>query len=128
MSQENVEVVRASMQAADRGDAETALSYYSETVVFHPLVAGPYHGRTGVAEQMLTWMEEFDDFWFTSEDFIDAGDRVVLLWRQGGVGKASGIRVENEGATVFSLEEGLINHAQVYTDRGKALEAAGLQE
>ena len=84
MSQENVEVVRASMHAADRGDAETALSYYSETVVFHPLVAGPYHGRAGVAEQMLTWMEEFDDFWFTSEDFIDAGDRVVLLWRQGG--------------------------------------------
>jgi ketosteroid isomerase-like protein len=128
MSEENVEVVRASMEAADRGDVESALSHYSESVVFHPLVAGPYHGRAGVVEQMLTWMEEFEDFWFDSEAFIDAGEQVVLLWRQGGVGKASGIRVENEGATVFSLADRLINHAQVYTDRAKALEAAGLPE
>jgi ketosteroid isomerase-like protein len=128
MSEENVKVVRASMEAADRGDADTALSYYSENVVFHPLVAGPYHGRTGVAEQMLTWMQEFDDFWFESEEFIDAGEQVVLLWRQGGVGRLSGVKVENVGGTIFSVEDGLIRHAQVYADRAQALAAAGLSQ
>jgi ketosteroid isomerase-like protein len=128
MSHENVEVVRASMDAFERGDAETALSYYSEDVVFHPLVAGPYHGHAGVTEQMLVWMEEFNDFWFESAEVLDAGDRVVLLWRQGGQGKASGVRVEQHGATVFSLRNGLISRAWVYLDRAKALEAAGLSE
>src|SRR4051794_20834983 len=128
MSEENVEVVRASMEAAERGEVELALSYYSESVVFQPLVAGPYHGRAGVAEQMLTWMQEFDDYWFDSEQYLDAGDRVVLLWRQGGVGKTSGIRVENEGGTVFNVENDLIQHAQVFAERAQALEAAGLSE
>ena len=126
MAPEDVEVVQASMEAAEAGDAETALSCYSEDVVFYPLVAGPYHGRAGVAEQMLTWMQEFDDYWFESQEFLDAGEQVVLLWRQGGVGKASGIRVENEGATVFSVENGLINHARAFAERAQALEAAGL--
>jgi ketosteroid isomerase-like protein len=128
MSQEDVEVVRASMDAFQRGDAETALSYYSEDVVFHPLVAGPYQGRAGVAEQMRVWMEEFNDFWFESEEVIDAGDKVVLLWRQGGEGKASGVRVEQDGATVFSLRDGLISRAWVHLDREEALEAAGLRD
>jgi ketosteroid isomerase-like protein len=128
MSQENVDVVRASMKAAEAGDVETALSSYSENVVFQPLVAGPYHGRAGVVDQMLTWMEEFDEFWFESEEFIEAGSQVVLLWRQGGVGRGSGAGVENEGATVYTLSNGLIEHARVYTDRAEALEAAGLSE
>jgi ketosteroid isomerase-like protein len=128
MSQENVEVVRASIEAFQRGEYETSLSYYSEDVVFHPLVAGPYHGRRGVVEQMAVWMEEFDNYWFEGEEFIDAGDKVVLFWRHGGDGKASGVPVAAEGGTVFSVERGRITHAWVYLDRAKALEAAGLRE
>jgi ketosteroid isomerase-like protein len=44
------------------------------------------------------------------------------------VGKASGIKVENEGATVFTVEDGQIAHARVYADRAEALKAAGLRE
>jgi ketosteroid isomerase-like protein len=128
MSEENVEVLRASFDALRRGDLETALSYYSEDVLFYPLVAGPYHGRAGVVEQMAVFMEEFNDYWFDDEELIDASGKVVLLWRHGGVGKASGIPVENEGATVFTVEDGQIVHARVYLDRADALEAAGLSE
>jgi ketosteroid isomerase-like protein len=129
MSQENVEIVRASLNALDEGDAETALSYFAEDVVFQPLVAGPYHGRAGVVEQWLTWMDEFDDYWFESEELIDAGDDlVVMLWRQGGEGKSSGIKVENRGATVFTVGDGVIRHARVFGERSEALEAAGLSQ
>jgi ketosteroid isomerase-like protein len=129
MSQENVEIVRASLDAALNGQAEVALSYYSPDVVFHPLVAGPYYGREGVAEQMLTWMDEFNDYWFEVERLIDAaGDNVVLLWRQGGEGKASGVRVENEGATIFTVNDGQITLGPVFAERADALGAAGLSE
>jgi ketosteroid isomerase-like protein len=129
LSQENVEVVRASLDAALDGEAEVALSHYSPHVIFHPLVAGPYYGREGVAEQMLTWMNEFNDYWFEVERLIDAGgDNVVLLWRQGGEGKASGVRVENEGATIFTVKDGEITVGRIFAERADALQAAGLQE
>jgi ketosteroid isomerase-like protein len=127
MSKTNVDVVKASMEAARAGDVEAALSGYAEDVVFHPLVAGPYYGREGVAEQMLTWMAAFDDFWFESEGYLDAGDQVVLLWRQGGRGKSSGVEVATEGATVMTVDNGLIREAFVFSDRNKALRSAGLK-
>ncbi|MDX6584293.1 MAG: SnoaL-like domain [Solirubrobacterales bacterium] len=115
------------MEAAQAGDVEGALAGYAEDVVFHPLVAGPYHGRLGVVEQMMTWMAEFDDFWFESEEYVDAGNRVVLLWRQGGRGKASGVDVTTEGATVMTVAGGFIREAFVYADRDKALRSVGLK-
>ena len=128
MSQENVEVVRASMDAFLAVEFERALSYYCEDVVFQPLVGGPYHGRSGVAQQMQTWVDEFNDYWFEVDELIDAEDQVVLLWRDGGVGKSSGVRVEQEAATIYTVDDGCISHARVYADRARALEAAGLRE
>ena len=128
MSEENVEIVRASIQSIQRGDVATALSYFSEDVVFEPLVAGPYHGHAGVVEQWMVFLEEFDDYWFEADELIDAGEKVVLFWRHGGIGKSSGIRAEDKGGTAFSLRDGQIFHARVYADRAEALEAAGLSE
>jgi ketosteroid isomerase-like protein len=128
VSQENVEIVRASFDAMRQGDIETALSYFSEDVVFYPLVAGPYHGRAGVVQQWAVFMEEFNDYWFEDEELIDAGDKVVVYWRHGGEGKTSGIQVEHEGGTVFSLKDSRISFARVFLDRAEALEAAGLSE
>jgi len=130
MSQENVEIIRASLEAAQQGEAEAALSYYSEDVVWHnrPPEVGPYHGREGVVRAIAGFAEHFDDYWLEADRFVDAGDQVVLLWRQGGTGKSSGASIEEEGATVFNLEDGSIYRVQVYSDRDEALEAARLSE
>jgi len=128
MSDENVETVRSSLDAIDRGDAETALSFFSEDVVFEPLVAGPYYGHAGVVAQWMAFFEEFDDYWFEADELIDAGEEVVLYWRHGGIGKASGIRVENEGGSVFTFKDGKISRVRVYADRAESLKVAGLWE
>ena len=93
--------------SARRGRGRS-LSRYAEEVVFEPLVAGPYHGRDGVVEQMSVWVEEFDGYWFESEELFDADEKVVLVWRHGGRGRTSGIDTEDEGATVFTVGDGLI--------------------
>jgi ketosteroid isomerase-like protein len=130
MSQENVEIVRACLEAAKQGETETALSYYSEDVVWlnRPPDVGPYHGREGVMRAIARFVEHFDAYWFESEQLIDAGSEVILLWRQGGTGKLSGASIEEEGGTVFYLEGDSISRVQVYSDRAEALEAAGLSE
>src|SRR3954452_19436209 len=130
MSQENVEIVRACLEAAEQGEADAALSYYSEEVVWfnRPPEVGPYHGREGVVTAILGFAEHFDDYWFEADRLIDAGNQVVLLWRQGGTGKSSGASIEEQGATVFDLEAGSISRAEVYSDGDDALQAAGLSE
>jgi ketosteroid isomerase-like protein len=130
MSLENVAVVRACLEAAQRGEVETALAYYSEDVVWfnRPPDAGPYHGREGVVVAIAGFAEHFDDYWFEVERLIDAGDAVVLLWRQGGKGRASGAPITEAGGTVFDLEGGSIRRARVYSDRADALEAVGLSK
>ena len=127
MSQENVEIVRACLRAAEQGELETALSHYSDDVVWfnRPPEAGPYQGRQGVVRAIAGFAEHFDDYWFEAQKFVDAGDEVVLLWRQRGKGKSSGAAIDEEGATVFGLKEGRISRVQVYSDRAEALQAAG---
>ena len=130
MSQENVQIVRASLDAAQRGDLTTALSCYSEDVRWfnRPPEVGPYQGREGVMKAIASFVEQFDDYWFDAEEIVEAGDNVVLLWRQGGKGRSSQAPIEEDGATVFTLAAGHICRAEVHSDRAAALEAAGLAE
>jgi ketosteroid isomerase-like protein len=130
VSHENVETVRACLRAAEQGDPEAALSYYSDDVNWfnRPPDVGPYRGKEGVVTAIAGFAEYFDDYWFEAERLIDGGDKVVLLWQQGGMGKSSGAPITEEGATVFDLDGGRICRAQVYSDRRDALEAAGISK
>jgi hypothetical protein len=60
---------------------------------------------------------------------IDLGDdRVLALWRESGIGKGSGIPMEQEGASLFTLRDGLIVRWVAYLGRERALRAAGLAD
>jgi ketosteroid isomerase-like protein len=59
---------------------------------------------------------------------IDCGDRVVAVTRQRGRGSASGAGVELEYAQLIAFADGRIVRTEVYLDRERALEAAGLRE
>jgi ketosteroid isomerase-like protein len=122
MSAETVEVVRGMFEALlEREDPEATLAHYAEDVVFHPLVAGPYHGREGVVQQMAVWVAEFDEYWFELDDLVDASDaRVLAIWRHGGIGKSSGIPTQSAGATIFTVRDGLIGEARVFADPDEA--------
>jgi ketosteroid isomerase-like protein len=71
----------------------------------------------------------FEEWEQELNDVIDCGeDRVVALTRQRGRGSASGVSVELEYAQVITLREGKMVRVDVYLDRERALEAAGLTE
>jgi ketosteroid isomerase-like protein len=63
-----------------------------------------------------------------AEEFIDAGDRVVVLLHEFRRGKGSGVEMETDTAVVYEVRGGRVVHIQGYMDRAKALEAAGLRE
>ncbi len=71
-----------------------------------------------------TWAEHRVE----SQEFIDAGDRVVVFLREYQRGKQSGIVLTIDTALIVDLRHGRIVRMQGYIDRGAALRAAGLSE
>jgi len=133
MSQDDVEVVRKLFDRWAAGELMTPEFFDAEAEYVR--VGADFTGGTGVWRGLdqiwvaaVEWARAFDDLRNRAEKFIDLGDRVLVLWRQSGRGRASGIPYEQELADIFTLRNGKIVRLVSYWDRSEALEAAGLSE
>jgi len=129
VSQADVDVVRGCIEAWQRGDFAESMSYWAEESVWQAAgVDGTiYRGHAGVDRAMEEWTGAFSGYWLATDDLIDAGDgRVVMLWREGGQGRASGVPVEEQGSTIFTIRDGKIGYARFYDTKEEALEICGL--
>ena len=130
MSQENVEIVRRAARAWESGDLTQALDLTSDDLVTYrdQPDAATHYGREGFLEMTLDWIEGFDEWSGTTEEFIDADDRVAARFHQSARGEASGVRVEEDWWFVYTVEALKIVRIEMYRSRDKALKAAGLSE
>ena len=134
MSQENVELVRRAYDASLRSDWDSLSELMDPDFEFRGTVGGLEEGRIARgAQQFMEVFEKEDlDAWeerrFEPEDFIDAGDCVVVLQREYRRGRGSGVELEAETAVVFEVRGGRVVLIQGYMDRAEALEAVGLSE
>ena len=132
MSQENVEIARAVINALDRGDIDAALKDAAPDFVFDfsrsvGLEAGVYK-----LDQMRTffgrWVGEmWESSRFEADEFIEAGDFVMTPVTNFLRGR-DGIEVQARGAWVWTFRDGSVARITFYRERQDALEAAGLQE
>ena len=129
MSQENVEIVRHTYAAFERGDLSAALDNADPDLVTYRAdpEARTWHGHDGFLQAFADWTEGFDEFRATAKEFIDAGDRVVVIERLVGKGKGSGIEVEQIYAAIWTVRDGRVVRIEIgRTDPREALEALGL--
>jgi hypothetical protein len=130
MSQENVEVVRRLYEAYAAHDFQTALDLIAPDIEWD-LSMRPdgkvYRGREGAIEAVRTWTGTWEAFSFELEELIDAGDQVVVIDRQSGRGKGSGMPLEESFAVVYTVEAGKVTRAVWFTNREDALAASGLE-
>jgi ketosteroid isomerase-like protein len=135
MSQENVDFVRAVWQAWERGDMEAIFAFYDPEIVWDQThaqageLSAVYHGHDGVRQFIREWIAPFESYYARPEEFIDAGEAVVVRLRQGGRGKQSGAEVDMPPYwQVYRLRDGRAVRIEVYTSQSEALGAVGLQE
>lgn len=132
MSEENMDLIRRGWEAYERDDLSGAIADMSPdmvTYVAQPIpVAGTYHGPEGLLQLTIDWAEGFDELVVTAEEFIDAGDQVVVRARHRASGAGSGVPVETDIWYGFTIRGGKTVRIDVSNDRSQALEAAGLQE
>jgi ketosteroid isomerase-like protein len=131
MSQENVEIVRRIVEAAQRGDWDAAMAEYDETVVLDQsrMPGGCiYHGHQGVRDFYVSWVGAWDDFRIELERVVDAGELVVDINEVVGTGKGSGAPVRMRTGNVWTIEHGKVVRHVGYPVASEALEAVGLSE
>jgi ketosteroid isomerase-like protein len=131
MSRENVAIVRRGYESYNRtGEPEWGLLdpdviYDVSRRTFDPAV---YHGHEGVREFLALIHEQWATMRLEPEDFIDAGDEVVVPIRLVGIGKDSGVETTANACHVWTLSEGKVVRQTTFQTKAEALEAAGLSE
>ena len=134
MSQENVEIVRRIVEAAVEGRWEESARQLDADTKLHGTVGGLTEGSVwrGPEEIREVFEQEDAEAWderrLQAEEFIDAGDLVVVLLHEFRRGKGSGVEMETDTAVVYEVRDGRVVRTQGYMDRAQALEAAGLRE
>jgi ketosteroid isomerase-like protein len=131
MSEENVEIVRAAIDAFNRGDWDAILDASTPDVeVDMSRAVGPAHGVYG-REQMVEFWTEFTAHWesyrLEPTELIEMGEHLVVPWTLRAVGR-DGIEVEARVNWTWTIREGMIARVAYYPTREAALEAAGLSE
>jgi ketosteroid isomerase-like protein len=130
MSAENLEIVRRLHEAFDRGDLETQFELFAPDVEITEWPDAPdsrtYRGHAGVMEAYNSWYEAWEWVRHESVDLVDLGDRVLDAGRTRGKGKGSSVEVSLDAFNVFTLRDGKVVRLEFFTDRERALRAAGL--
>jgi ketosteroid isomerase-like protein len=126
MSKENVEAARRCLEAYCRGDYEAASLYLAPDVVWEVGQELPAHGLAAVRDVWRRWDAEWEELTTVAEEYIDAGDQLVVIVRYRGRGRFSGIEVNDLQFEVHTLRDGRCIRKVEFPTRSEALEAAGL--
>jgi ketosteroid isomerase-like protein len=73
------------------------------------------------------YVGSWKDFQLGADEFIDAGDDVVVPFTNRVRGR-DGIELQGRGSFVWTIRDGAVVRACLYQERAEALEAAGLSE
>jgi len=131
MSQ-NVELVRSIYAAFAAGDMPGVLSRMAPDIEWNeaenfPYADGnPYRGPEAIVAGVFARLGgEWDGFAAVPEEFLDAGETVVVLGRYGGTYKATGRPMHAQMAHVWRVRGGKVAAFQQYTDTLQAARVTG---
>lgn len=132
-SQQNLEVVRRSIEAFGRGDLEGVLDTLAPDFEFEPSgrfmdVQRVYRGREGFREFWNDFRPAWEDIEIRVERTEDLGDRVLTLGKLAGRGGGSHIGVDAEQAWLHTVRGGQVVRLRSFTTWAEAREVAGVSD
>jgi ketosteroid isomerase-like protein len=87
---------------------------------------GTRHGRDGVSAFATIFRDHVEGQWADADDFIDAGDVIVVLGRLRGRVTRTGEEFETHFAHVWTLSDGMPSRCRSYFDTAPVMAALGL--
>jgi ketosteroid isomerase-like protein len=132
MSAANIELARSGFEAYNRGDLDALLAishpeFEFRTSGIFPGLKPVYRGHPGLREFWRDFYEMWESIANDVEDLRAAGDQVVALFTYRAHGR-DGVEVRRQGASVFTIRNGLLVRNVTYASWEEALRAAGLDD
>jgi ketosteroid isomerase-like protein len=140
MSQANVEFVKGLLAGAADMDKQAMLAALPQLIaqacdpdiewVEDPQRADGqvYHGHGGVKQAFERWLEQWDEYGYEAERYVDCGDEVLVVARERGRGATSGASVSSRIYSVWGIRGGKIARYREFYNEQTALEAVGLSK
>ncbi len=133
MSEEEVEIVRAAIDAFNRRDLGAMTQRFDPEIEWEP--AGPaaverpvYQGRDEVSNGFVSAWEAWEVFRVQESELRDLEDSIVWLGRAQLRGGTSHVELDQEFALHFLVRDRRIVRIRGFLGWQEALEAAGLRE
>ena len=125
------ERIRTFFEAFNRRDWHAFYAELDPEVEYTPVEENVlYRGREAITEYFQHWFEEWDRFVVEPEEieFTPAEDRGFVAFRCRGMGRASGVEIDDRLFWGADLRDGRLHRIREFTARDEALEAVGLRE
>ena len=132
MSQANLEIVRRSLEAFNSKGVDGLAHFWHPDIDWRAIEGAPddvgvFTGQEAMRRYFGEWLEMFDEARNEPEEFIEAGDQIVVVQHASGIGKRNGIPVDMRYAVVYTVQDGKIVRGREYAMRTQALKAVGLE-
>ena len=128
MSQANLAIVQSAWSHfAETGEPDFTTMHPDVEVHDHDIPdAGTYQGHDGFRRWADDWGRAWETYSMRPENFIDAGDRIVVFIRMTATGGGSGVTLRRQDGMVYEVRDGLIVRIDYFNNRSDALAAAGM--
>jgi ketosteroid isomerase-like protein len=133
VSQQNVHVVEAGLQAFNRRDVAGFADLTTDDFVWLPALPGvvegsSYLGRSGIGRYFAESRDTWEQLTVVCDQLRDLDSSVLALGRAVGRGSGSGAGVEMPLAFIAEFRGDQISKASTYLNHADALKAAGLED
>ena len=129
MSHENVEIARRAFERfLATGPPWDLLAEDIDVHDYDTPDQGTYRGHAGYGRWLKDWGAAWADWTMEPQDYIDAGDQVVVVFLMKATGRDSGVAVERQDAMVAKMRDGKIASLDYYNNKRQALKAVALEE
>jgi uncharacterized protein len=130
VSRETVERVQAAYADYEQGGVDALFPYFAPDIEWDmtgtSLDSRVHVGHEGVTRFFEGLAKTWEDFRFSYDEYLDAGEQVVAIGSFTARGKSSGVEVEAVMVHVWTVRDGMGVRLQAYLDRQQALAAVGL--
>lgn len=83
-----------------------------------------YRGRDGVRRWLDEVSEMFEGLLIEPQEFVDHGERVVVVSSMRGRGRGSGVETEQTLVSLWTFRDGMVVRHDAFTEREEALRRA----
>jgi ketosteroid isomerase-like protein len=132
VSQDKIEIVERFFEARSRGDL-SYLAFVDPEAEFdlsesRSTYRGIYRGHEEIRKQWEGLQEAWAETELRPEDPVVVGEQVVVTVQISAQGRSSGVKLEGQGANVFTFRGGKIVHFKLFQTKAEALAAVLAEE